>query len=43
MAAMTRPHVSVTMGKLRTLGLVHYGRNSQLTVDVTRLAEYGPA
>ncbi len=40
MAAMTRSHVSVTMGKLRTLGLVHYGRNSQLTVDVTRLAEY---
>ena len=40
MAAMTRPHVSVTMGKLRDRGLVHYDRSSQLTVDVTRLAEY---
>lgn len=40
MAAMTRPHVSVTMGKLRNRGLVHYDRGSQLTVDVVRLAEY---
>jgi CRP-like cAMP-binding protein len=40
MAAMTRPHVSVTMGKLRDRGLVHYDRGSQLTVDVVRLAEY---
>lgn len=40
MAAMTRPHVSVTMSKLRDRGLVHYGRGSQLTVHSTRLAEY---
>ncbi len=40
MAAMTRPHVSVTMSKLRSRDLVHYGRGSQLTVHVTRLAEY---
>ncbi|MDQ2844031.1 MAG: Crp/Fnr family transcriptional regulator [Acidobacteriota bacterium] len=40
MAAMTRPHVSVTMSKLRGRGLVHYGRGSQLTVHSTRLAEY---
>ena len=40
MAAMTRPHVSVTMGKLRKRGLVHYDRSNQLTVDVARLTEY---
>ncbi len=40
MAAMTRPHVSVTMGKLRDRGLVHYDRSNQLTVDVVRLGEY---
>jgi len=40
MAAMTRPHVSVTMGKLRDRGLVHYGRGRQLTVEVTRLVRY---
>jgi len=40
MAAMTRPHVSVTMSKLRDRGLVHYGRGSQLTVHSTRLAGY---
>ncbi len=40
MAAMSRPHVSVTMGKLRDRGLVQYDRNSQLTVDVAALTEY---
>jgi len=40
MAAMTRPHVSVTMSKLRSRDLIHYERGSQLTVHVTRLAEY---
>jgi len=40
MAAMSRPHVSVTMSKLRDRRLVHYDRASQLTVDVVRLAEY---
>ncbi|MEO8725025.1 MAG: Crp/Fnr family transcriptional regulator, partial [Acidobacteriaceae bacterium] len=34
MAAMTRPHVTVTMGKLRNRGLVHYDRGSQLTVNI---------
>jgi CRP-like cAMP-binding protein len=36
MAAMSRPHVSVTMGKLRKLGLVEYGRDTPLRV---RLAQ----
>lgn len=40
MAAMTRPHVTVTMGKLRNRGLVHYDRGSQLTVNVIRLTKY---
>ncbi len=40
MAAMTRPHVSVTMSKLRSRDLIHYERGSQLTVHVTRLAEH---
>lgn len=40
MAAMTRPHVSVTMGKLRDRGLVHYDRGHQLTIQVPRLEEY---
>ncbi|MDQ2843512.1 MAG: Crp/Fnr family transcriptional regulator [Acidobacteriota bacterium] len=40
MAAMTRPHVSVTMGKLRDRGLVHYSRGHQLTVQVTGLVKY---
>jgi hypothetical protein len=36
MAAISRPHVSVTMGKLRKLGLVEYGRDTPLRV---RLAQ----
>jgi CRP-like cAMP-binding protein len=32
MAAMSRPHVSVTMGKLRKLGLIDYGRDTPLRV-----------
>ncbi len=40
MAAMTRPHVSVTMSKLRERGLVQYSRGSQLRVDTARLEEY---
>lgn len=40
MAAMSRPHVSVTMGRLRDRGLVRYDRSSQLTVDVAGLAGY---
>ena len=34
MAAMSRPHVSVTMGKLRKRGLIDYGRGTQLRVNV---------
>ncbi len=40
MAAMSRPHVTVTMGKLRGRGLVQYNRNSPLTVDVEALNNY---
>ena len=40
MAAMTRPHVSVIMGKLRARALLEYDRGSQLTVNVERLASY---
>jgi CRP-like cAMP-binding protein len=40
MAAMSRPHVTVTMGKLRGRGLVQYNRNSPLTVDVKALNNY---
>lgn len=40
MAAMTRPHVSVIMGKLRARGLVQYDRGSQLTINVERIASY---
>ena len=40
MAAMTRPHVSVTMGKLCGRGLTHYDRGHQLTAQVTRLVKY---
>lgn len=40
MAAMSRPHVSVTMSKLRSLGLLHYDRTSQLTLDLAKLEKY---
>ncbi len=40
MAAMTRPHLTVTMGKLRTRGLIHYDRGSQLTINTQRLRDY---
>lgn len=40
MAAMSRPHVTVTMGKLRALQLLHYGRRTQLTVDLAKLSAY---
>ena len=40
MAAMTRPHVSVTMSKLRGRGLVQYDRGRQLTVNVAHLGKY---
>ena len=40
MAAMSRPHVTVTMGKLRKRGLVSYDRNHPLTIDAERLKNY---
>ncbi len=40
MAAMSRPHVTVTMGKLRRRGLVNYERNKPLTVDTEALSIY---
>lgn len=40
MAAMSRSHVTVTMGKLRRQNLVFYERNQPLTVDVPLLTAY---
>ncbi len=40
MAAMSRPHVTVTMGKLRRRGLVDYKRGKPLTVDTEALNIY---
>jgi CRP-like cAMP-binding protein len=40
MAAMSRPHVTVTMGKLRRRGLVQYERNKPLTVNTEALSLY---
>lgn len=38
MAAMSRPRVTVTMGRFRRRGLVRYGRRHPLLVDVGSLA-----
>lgn len=40
LAAMSRSHVTVTMGRLRRLGLVRYGRNRPLFVDVLKLTAH---
>lgn len=40
MAAMSRPHVSVTMSKLRERGFVSYERNRPLVVNVSALRKY---
>lgn len=40
MAAMSRPHVSVTMSKLRQRGFVDYKRNNPLIVNVAALRKY---
>lgn len=40
MAAMSRSHVTVTMGKLRRLGLVLYERNQPLMVNAPALTAY---
>ena len=39
-AAMSRAHVTVTMGKLREMGLVSYDRNRPLIVNLPRLAAH---
>ena len=40
MAGMSRPHVTVTMGKLRRRGLVRYRREGPLRVDLPALTTY---
>lgn len=40
MAAMSRPHVSVTMNKLREKGLVEYQRNRPLVINVSKLEKH---
>ncbi len=40
MAAMSRSHVTVTMGRLRLLKLVRYERNRRLFVDVPKLTAH---
>lgn len=40
MAAMSRSHVTVTMGKLRRLGLILYERNQPLVVNAPALTAY---
>ena len=40
MAAMSRQHVTLTLGKFRRLGLVHYERGRPLVIDTEALAAY---
>ena len=40
MAAISRPHVTITMNKFRENGFVNYGRSLPLTVDVQKLERY---
>jgi CRP/FNR family transcriptional regulator len=40
MAGMSRPHVTVTMGRLRRRGLVQYHREGPLRVDIAALTAY---
>lgn len=40
LTGMTRPHVTVTMGRLRRRGLVRYQREGPLRVEVTALTAY---
>ncbi|MBC7925026.1 MAG: Crp/Fnr family transcriptional regulator [Bryobacteraceae bacterium] len=39
-AAMSRPHVTVTMGRLRKLGLVDYGRDTQLRINIAAMLDF---
>jgi len=40
MAGMSRPHVTVTLGRLRRRGLVRYRREGPLRVDVAALMDH---
>ena len=40
LAGMSRPHVTVTMGRLRRRGLVRYAREGSVRLDVASLTEY---
>jgi CRP-like cAMP-binding protein len=40
LAGMSRPHVTVTMGRLRRRGLVRYARERSVRVEVALLTEY---
>jgi CRP/FNR family cyclic AMP-dependent transcriptional regulator len=40
LAGMSRPHVTVTMGRLRRRGLVRYAREGSVRVEVAQLTEY---
>ena len=40
LAGMSRPHVTVTMGRLRRHRLVQYEREGLVRVDVPSLTEY---
>jgi CRP/FNR family transcriptional regulator, cyclic AMP receptor protein len=40
LAGMTRPHVTVTMGRLRRRGLVQYEREGLVRVEVASLTDY---
>ena len=40
MAAMSRPHVTITMGRFRRRGLVRYGHGRPLVVDVPALKSF---
>lgn len=40
MAAMSRSHVTVTMGRLRDLGLIRYTRDQPVRVNIPALARY---
>jgi CRP-like cAMP-binding protein len=39
-AAMSRPHVSVTLGRFRRKGLIKYRRQESILVDVPRLRAF---
>ncbi len=40
MAAISRPHVTITMNKFRQNGCVDYGRSSPLTINVSKLERH---